>query len=710
MAAENATEVEKFVAHVTKVFQDNSVPTLSAVYLSNVVETTRGVKEYVINTSWKQNCYKTKNVNEFTALYQLNSEEQKIELFKIPGFPISCENVLLQSVSPKLQLNAVIKKHENTTSKKEEFILEIWSNLESKLLTTLNLSSYEKHGKVHAGMTFGSLKWSEDESKLLYVAELKPPKPVGFFDQVSCSELENNQANKGNKFDYEESWGELLTDVTHSIICVVDINKKSIDVIPGIPEHVSAAQPQWGPNNTIVFQGIHERPFRLGLIYCTNRLSTIYQLNKDTPVLDLTSDSKGQSNYCPRVSNCKTKLIFLSRVLSGIGDPHMGSEVLMMYNFIDNSLKKVYDVDTVGNTSVALFSYPLPDSCWLNDNVHVVLPNVINGIENACIINTSSGNMLKTFECSLFGVYSDIIISSYMKLDSMSNALQVSKYIDGNILHVKSTLPKLHDMNCGYLTDTHGIVTHYLMPKHSAFSNVTVPLIVWPHGGPHTVTTDTYNLYAQVFCKLGFAVLLVNYRGSLGFSKDSLRSLPGKIGTQDVEDVHNFVIQFLNLKSDLIDKENIFLFGGSHGGFLTAHLIGQFPEFYRAAALRNPVIEVASMSLTSDIPDWTYFETGLAFSQDVLPCSDAYKSMLEKSPIVHLPNIKAPVLLCIGDKDIRVPMSQGKRFYQLLKANKKVVRMLLYPDDSHPLSAVETQGDVFVNVCKWFYVHRHIDH
>jgi hypothetical protein len=57
------------------------------------------------------------------------------------------------------------------------------------------------------------------------------------------------------------------------------------------------------------------------------------------------------------------------------------------------------------------------------------------------------------------------------------------------------------------------------------------PLIVYPHGGPHSHFTDSYSLALRFFVLCGFQVLLVNYRGSTGYSKASLESLPGKIGT-----------------------------------------------------------------------------------------------------------------------------------------------------------------------------------
>ena len=48
--------------------------------------------------------------------------------------------------------------------------------------------------------------------------------------------------------------------------------------------------------------------------------------------------------------------------------------------------------------------------------------------------------------------------------------------------------------------------------------------------------------------------------------------------------------------------------GGSHGGLLTGHLVGQHPSRFRAGALRNPVMDVSLMVHVSDIPDWCYCE------------------------------------------------------------------------------------------------------
>lgn len=58
----------------------------------------------------------------------------------------------------------------------------------------------------------------------------------------------------------------------------------------------------------------------------------------------------------------------------------------------------------------------------------------------------------------------------------------------------------------------------------------------------------------------------------------------------------------------LVDEGRVAVIGGSHGGFLTGNLVGQFPGRFRCGALRNPVMDISLMVHLSDIPDWCYVE------------------------------------------------------------------------------------------------------
>ena len=151
-----------------------------------------------------------------------------------------------------------------------------------------------------------------------------------------------------------------------------------------------------------------------------------------------------------------------------------------------------------------------------------------------------------------------------------------------------------------------------------------------------------------------------------------------------------------------LDAGRVGACGGSHGGFLSLHLVGQHSSVYKAAAVRNPVTNIATMYGATDIPDWCYTETGSpeAYSQ---PTAEQYSRALAMSPMAHVSKITAPVLLLVGGDDRRVPPFQSKEFYYALRERGAAAEMLWYDKHTHGLAETpKGEGDGLVNICYFF--------
>jgi len=256
------------------------------------------------------------------------------------------------------------------------------------------------------------------------------------------------------------------------------------------------------------------------------------------------------------------------------------------------------------------------------------------------------------------------------------------------------------------------------------------PLITFPHGGPHNTTSTAFSLTTTALALEGYTVSLPNYTGSLGFGDGFVQRLIGNCGTLDVEDCYESIRHLIESGIAEEGPGKQFLTGGSHGGFLVAHLIGRYPDLFSAAVLRNPVISAGEIS-SSDIPDWYFSEFGIEYplsssSPDIndttlkssaLPpqvSPEIYTYLHSVSPILHIDSIKIPVLLLMGSADRRVAPSQGVNFYHALKAryvsvgahgghvdgNRKV-EMLVFEGEGHPLDGVEAAKVSFEVIKKW---------
>lgn len=388
------------------------------------------------------------------------------------------------------------------------------------------------------------------------------------------------------------------------------------------------------------------------------------------------------------------------------------SEVKTIVDVVPSKIKINNDRDFYG-----IFNTGFPKRPWASNN-RLFLNTYQKYTINSYIINTDTGDITELeYENG-----SQLIVDTK---DDIVLALRRSFFVPDNLVIAKLppqgaehslawtkigssvSVPEVEGCTYKYFDlsvpgeTVGGFNAIYLGPKSD--NEKKVPLIVWPHGGPHSAFANYFFLGAAFFLSQGYSILLVNYRGSIGFGEDSVHYLLGKVGTADV---HDCILAVDTVVQEIphIDKNQLALCGGSHGGFLVTHLSGQYPDKFKVVVARNPVIDIASMSIISDIPDWCYVEAGRAYGQKGEPQDDILVKMRKVSPIMHAHKVKAPTLLQIGSKDLRVPPHQGNEYYTRLKANGVKVRMNLY-DDNHPLGSVPNEMDNILNTLLWVDEH-----
>ena len=116
----------------------------------------------------------------------------------------------------------------------------------------------------------------------------------------------------------------------------------------------------------------------------------------------------------------------------------------------------------------------------------------------------------------------------------------------------------------------------------------------------------------------GVAVIQPNYRGSLGYGLDFAEALIGHVGEMDVEDCAALTRKALAEFGNVLDPARGAVYGGSHGGFLTAWLLGApaHQSLYACGVLWNPVTDLPSMLGSTDIPEWIHAEGALIALDD----------------------------------------------------------------------------------------------
>jgi acylaminoacyl-peptidase len=237
-----------------------------------------------------------------------------------------------------------------------------------------------------------------------------------------------------------------------------------------------------------------------------------------------------------------------------------------------------------------------------------------------------------------------------------------------------------------------------MRPPHVA-ADVEVPLILWLHGGPYLSWGPDFAIVPQAWAARGYAVLMINPPGSLGYGEAFTDKLQDGFPCADDLQLLDCVEQVVARGGIAADRVHVA--GESAGGVMTSWLIGHSRRFASAAVIYG-VMDWASQALTVDRPDYFGY-----FRSPAPPWEEGmHAHYWRRSPLSLVAQVRTPAIVLCGEKDARTPIAQSEMYYTALKLCGVEAALVRYPDDNHSFEWHPSHWlDLIEQVDRWFRRH-----
>jgi dipeptidyl aminopeptidase/acylaminoacyl peptidase len=208
------------------------------------------------------------------------------------------------------------------------------------------------------------------------------------------------------------------------------------------------------------------------------------------------------------------------------------------------------------------------------------------------------------------------------------------------------------------------------------------PAIIKIHGGPTSQAVASYQPDAQFFATRGYAVLLLNYRGSTGYGRAYMNALREQWGVYDVEDAVD-AARYL-AEQGLADKNRMVIMGGSSGGYTVLEALCRAPGMFKAGICLYGVSNLLTLVADTHKFEERYLDSLIG------PLPETADRYRERSPVFHAHLLNDPVAIFQGTEDRVVPPSQSEEIVGSLRNRGITHEYHVYEGEGHGWRKSET--------------------
>ena len=205
------------------------------------------------------------------------------------------------------------------------------------------------------------------------------------------------------------------------------------------------------------------------------------------------------------------------------------------------------------------------------------------------------------------------------------------------------------------------------------------PLLTYCQGGPQGQIGQWFSFRwnFHLMASSGYVVVAPNRRGLPGFGRAWNDQISGDWGGQAMQDILSATDAML--AEPYIDAERTGAIGASFGGYTVYWLMGNHEDRFKTMIAHCGVFNLESMYGSTEELFFVNWDLGGPYWK-----GEALQANYDRfSPHRFVGKWNAPLLVIHGQKDFRVPVTQGMEAFTAAQVQGVESRFLYYPEEGH---------------------------
>ena len=217
----------------------------------------------------------------------------------------------------------------------------------------------------------------------------------------------------------------------------------------------------------------------------------------------------------------------------------------------------------------------------------------------------------------------------------------------------------------------------YVMKPWNYKAGEKYPVAFIVHGGPQSSFANnwSYRWNPQTYAGAGYAVVFIDFHGSLGYGQKFTDSISQDWGGKPLVDL-KLGMAAAAKQFSWLDSKNACALGASYGGFMMNWIAGNWNDGFKCIVNHAGIFDTRSMYYTTEELWFTEWENGGTYY-------DVPAKHEKHNPSAHILKWKTPMLVTQGELDFRVPSAQSFAVFTALQRRGIDSQLLTFPDENH---------------------------